>query len=115
MSDAIIVCGGRNFADYTLLCLTLDAIDPRPEIVAHGAATGADALAGHWARLSGATEMAFTANWGRYGPSAGPRRNAEMLAQMAPRLVVAFPGGRGTADMVRKARAAGVPVMEVKP
>lgn len=28
-------------------------------------------------------------------------------------LVVAFPGGRGTADMVRQARARGVPVREV--
>jgi hypothetical protein len=28
-------------------------------------------------------------------------------------LVVAFPGGRGTADMVARARAAGVEVREV--
>lgn len=31
-----------------------------------------------------------------------------------PDLVVAFPGGRGTADMVQRARAAGVEVLEVK-
>ena len=28
-------------------------------------------------------------------------------------LVVAFPGGPGTADMVRRARAAGIKVLEV--
>lgn len=31
-----------------------------------------------------------------------------MLTDGQPDLVVAFPGGRGTADMVRRARAAGV-------
>jgi hypothetical protein len=36
-----------------------------------------------------------------------------MLGQGHPDLVVAFPGGRGTADMVRRANAAGVRVMEV--
>jgi formate dehydrogenase assembly factor FdhD len=32
------------------------------------------------------------------------------LSKGKPDLVVAFPGGRGTADMVRKAQTAGVPV-----
>lgn len=36
-----------------------------------------------------------------------------MLSEGKPSLVVAFPGGEGTADMVRKARAAGVEVVEV--
>jgi UDP-N-acetylmuramoylalanine-D-glutamate ligase len=35
-----------------------------------------------------------------------------MLEREKPDLVVAFPGGRGTADMVAKARAAGVEVLE---
>ena len=36
-----------------------------------------------------------------------------MLAMARPRLVVAFPGGRGTADMVRQAAGAGVHVLMV--
>jgi hypothetical protein len=32
-----------------------------------------------------------------------------MLDQGKPDLVVAFPGGRGTANLVKQARAAGVP------
>ena len=44
---------------------------------------------------------------------AGPERNARMLAEGRPDLVVAFPGGTGTADMVRRAKAAGVRVVEV--
>jgi hypothetical protein len=35
-----------------------------------------------------------------------------MLAEGEPDLVVAFPGGRGIANMVKQARAAGVEVLE---
>jgi hypothetical protein len=36
-----------------------------------------------------------------------------MLAEGAPGLVVAFPGGKGTANMVRLSREAGVEVREI--
>lgn len=36
-----------------------------------------------------------------------------MLDEGKPHLVVAFPGGRGTADMIDRARSAGVRVMEI--
>jgi hypothetical protein len=32
------------------------------------------------------------------------------MLEWKPDLVIAFPGGRGTADMVKQAKAAGVPV-----
>jgi UDP-N-acetylmuramoylalanine-D-glutamate ligase len=35
-----------------------------------------------------------------------------MLRDGRPELVVAFPGGKGTAHMVKLARAAGVPVRQ---
>jgi hypothetical protein len=37
-----------------------------------------------------------------------------MLLEGKPDLVVAFPGGKGTADMVRRARKANVPVKEIE-
>lgn len=40
--------------------------------------------------------------------SAGPRRNAAMVADACG--LIAFPGGNGTADCVRQARANGLPV-----
>lgn len=46
-------------------------------------------------------------------PTCCDASNAAMLAHAKPDLVVAFPGARGTADMVRRARAAGVRVVEV--
>jgi len=35
------------------------------------------------------------------------------MADAGADLCIAFPGGRGTADMVRRARAAGIPVRSV--
>jgi hypothetical protein len=37
-----------------------------------------------------------------------------MLMEGKPDLVVAFPGGRGTANMIEQARKAGVEVLEIK-
>jgi hypothetical protein len=54
-----------------------------------------------------------TADWGQYGAPAGPIRNKTMLTQGRPDVVLAFPGGTGTADMKRQARRAGVRVVEV--
>jgi hypothetical protein len=54
------------------------------------------------------------AEWETHGRKAGPIRNARMLEHQ-PQLVVAFPGGgRGTADMIAKAREAGVEVREIE-
>ena len=44
---------------------------------------------------------------------APPLRNQRMLDEGKPDLVVAFPGGGGTKDMVRRAVKAGVPIHEV--
>lgn len=55
----------------------------------------------------------FPADWGSLGKAAGPIRNSLMLTEANPSLVIAFPGGKGTADMISKARAAGVKVIEV--
>lgn len=78
-----------------------------------GGARGADTMARHLAHAWNVRFRAFAADWKTHGRAAGPIRNQRMLDEGKPDLVVAFPGGRGTADMVRRARAAGVPVMEI--
>src|SRR5262249_11454324 len=55
----------------------------------------------------------FHADWGQFGSGAGPIRNSKMLAEGKPEMVLAFPGGRGTANIVEQARSAGVSVCEV--
>lgn len=106
----VLVCGGRNYADRARVYKVLDEL--RPSVVIHGAARGADTLAANWAYTRGVEQLPFPADWEAHGRGAGPRRNAKMLAEGKPDLVVAFPGGNGTADMVARSRRAGVQVRE---
>lgn len=82
-------------------------------MIIHGGARGADSLAAYWAAHSGVPFETYQADWKQHGRGAGPIRNKRMLSEGKPDLVVAFPGGSGTAHMVRIAREAGVKVMEV--
>ncbi len=107
----VLVCGGRDYDDYPAVAKMLGNLSVRPSLIIHGAARGADTLAAKWAVMTDTPIMRFPADWQRDGKAAGPIRNSRMLAEGRPDLVVAFPGGRGTADMVAKARKAGVPVI----
>lgn len=117
----VLVCGGRNFDDRGLMAKTLSPFKPKnllsdvsDFILIVGGAPGADTLAEEWADCFGVRKRVFMANWKEHGKAAGPIRNQLMIDQGKPDLVVAFPGGSGTADMVRRARAAGIEVMEVE-
>lgn len=113
----VLVCGGRDFANVRLLTDVLNALKARwPDSLSiiHGAAKGADTLAGQWARANGVSCVAFPADWSAYGRSAGPVRNGEMLSRGKPDLVVAFKGGNGTENMVVQAERAGVIVVRVE-
>ena len=109
----VLVCGGRDFADPDRLSAALSALHVETpfSLLIHGGARGADRMANQWAVHAKIPRAAFYANWSEHGKAAGPMRNQMMLDEGKPDLVVAFPGGRGTADMVRKAKAAGVKVV----
>lgn len=81
--------------------------------IIHGGAKGADALAMSWAAVNWCPEIEFKADWAKHGRAAGPIRNKQMLEKGKPDVVIAFKGGRGTANMCRQAREAGVKVIEV--
>lgn len=110
----VLVCGGRDFIDQTLLSGFLDANASKITAIVHGNASGADRMAGDWAAVRGLPEIRVPANWGFYKNAAGPIRNGWMLTFCKPDVVAAFPGGNGTANMVDQARKAGVRVIEVK-
>jgi hypothetical protein len=93
----LIVCGGRDYADRERVFAVLDEL--RPCEIAQGEATGADSLAKAWAAERGVPCARFPALWNVEGKSAGPKRNRRMFSGFEPDGTVAFPGGRGTADM----------------
>ena len=86
-------------------------------LVLHGGARGADAAIGRAAQQLGWSSLVMPAQWQLHGRAAGPIRNRELLEQAVARaeahsspgyqasvLVVAFPGGAGTASLVKQAR-----------
>ena len=103
-------------------------------LVLHGGARGADAAIGRAAQQLGWSSLVMPAQWQLHGRAAGPIRNRELLEQaiakavahtspgsLASVLVVAFPGGPGTASLVREARRMAsrspvpIAVVEVSP
>lgn len=116
-TGTVLVCGGRDYSDQFHVYNTLSAIHAETPVtrVIEGGATGADMWGRLWGHEVGVEVVEYPADWKNYGRKAGPLRNQLMIHDGKPDLVVAFPGGRGTADMVRRARAAGIKVIEPRP
>lgn len=116
----ILVCGGREFYHFGVLHLQMKALikdrslKKETLVIIQGGAKGADFLAKAWADWCGLEWEEYPADWKAHGKAAGHIRNAQMLEEGKPDLVVALRGGVGTADMVRRAKKAGVEVIEVK-
>lgn len=114
----VLVCGGRDYKNVVVVYDQLDTLRRKAPhdamLVIQGGATGADKLARQWAMDRSVEYQNYPADWATHGRAAGPIRNERMLIAGRPNLVVAFPGGNGTADMVRRVRSAGIEVVEIK-
>lgn len=112
----LLVTGGRSYDRLDVVVVRLNQLHaavPITELI-HGDATGADAFAKAWAESLGITchpEPVPPEQWQRLGGRAGNARNSLMLRKWKPDVVVAFPGGTGTLDMVKKARAEKIPTL----
>jgi len=108
----ILICGGRDFNNYELMQEVLFQHVYPGDVIIHGDARGADRLSEKVAQPYVVFER-YPAQW-ETGRGAGVRRNQQMLDEGKPDLVIAFPGGKGTLDMVTRARKAGIKVIEVE-
>ena len=111
----LLVTGGRNYSNFERVNKVLIWLHDQTPItlLVSGGATGADYWCKLWAETLGipvATYAITPRCWKKYGKSAGPRRNQMMLDEEKPDRCIAFPGGRGTADMVLRCEKRGVPV-----
>jgi hypothetical protein len=114
----ILITGSRDWANWNLLNNTLNEYANEHDIViVHGdCPTGADAMAQRWASNQKVQVERYPANWKRYGRSAGPIRNQEMV-DLGADICIAFPlpQSRGTIHCMNAARKAGIPVRVIKP
>ena len=110
----VIVCGGREFFDKRAMWLELDALlkEHGGVIVIQGGASGADFWASQWAVARCEPCFTFLPDWDRHKRAAGPIRNERIARESGATLCLAFPGGKGTADMVRQCRKFGIEVRE---
>lgn len=126
-----LVCGGRKFSNFNIIGLTTDQLKEKfnewffiwkilndfvdeGDVIISGMAVGADTCAAQYAKFQKMKLLEFPADWNKYGKSAGPIRNQQMLDEGRPDLVIAFPGGTGTTDMIRRAKKAGIEVREIE-
>ncbi len=113
MTKRFLVCGGRDFDNAELVDRALSFLrNKHPDFtLVHGACRGADLLAAGWAKRNGITDEPHPADWS-LGRKAGPLRNKAMLESGIDG-VIAFPGGRGTQNMLQIARDNNTPVWVV--
>lgn len=112
LRQVLLVTGGREYQRRQTVYGVLDEHHERMPIrlLVQGGATGADTFAREWAELHDIPFVTELPDWKMYGRAAGPMRNQLMLDRHRPRMVVQFPGGSGTLDMLRKSYAAGCKV-----
>ncbi len=111
----VLVTGGREYRNRCEMHEVLSTLHTAHQFtfLIHGDARGADRLAGKWAEANGVQPVAMKALWDLEGDAAGSKRNQRMYEFAKPDLIVAFSGGRGTANMMKTgftAKHAGDPV-----
>lgn len=112
----ILICGDREWTNESLMRQEIRRFSDMfgPFLLVHGAARGADTMAGAICEEMGFPVEAYPADWKRYGRAAGPIRNQQML-DTGPDFVLAFHGhlneSKGTKHMVEIARKASVTTM----
>lgn len=86
---------------------------PTDIMIVSGGSSGVDSAAIDFAVSRYCPFEEYYADWTKYGKAAGPIRNKLMLDEQKPDLVVAFPGGKGTENMISIAEKDGVPVRRI--
>ena len=110
----VLVTGGRLFTDYKFIEAWILYIHHTVgiEVLIHGGAAGADSFSALCCERHGIPVLRFPALWHIHGLSAGPVRNTQMLDEGLPDILLAFPGGPGTSNMIKQSTERGLPVLK---
>lgn len=104
----ILVCGGREFSNYSFLESVLKQYISPDLFIISGGARGADSMAEYFAKQYDIPISVYKADWSKHGKRAGHIRNQQMLDDGKPDCVIAMPGGTGTKDMIQRSKLSGV-------
>lgn len=129
----VLICGDRNWDDQKTVDQTLRELEvelngdgDRIEVVIEGGQVsydgnrryGGDYQGKVAAMKMGIPVMEFVANWEYFKKAAGPIRNQWQLDFGEPEMVLAFhsdiENSKGTKDMVKRAKKAGVRVRIIR-
>jgi hypothetical protein len=75
----LAIIGSRSFTNFEYLSSILTEYASEISEIISGGATGADNLAEQWAKAHNIPITVYPADWTRYGRSAGPRRNHDII------------------------------------
>lgn len=114
----ILICGSRTYSNKYLIKKTILYYDKDDTVIIVGGARGADSIGEYIARQFEYPVEVYPADWEKYGKAGGMIRNQEMLDIGKPDVVYAFytdinNKSRGTMNMVKIARKAGIKVVEL--
>lgn len=111
----VLICSGRFYADTHTLTHVLDlyARTQIIDVLIHGGHQTLGSAIETWARGIDVHVIRYPANWMLHGKYAETKRNLFMLEDSRPDVLLAFSGGEDTAECIRMAQRAGIPVIEV--
>jgi predicted polyphosphate/ATP-dependent NAD kinase len=109
----VLVCGGKDYTDRVRIYDALNRLHAEHHfsMLIISDTPGAETLAEEWARDGGIPIQIYKTDRERWGSNATAIRDERMLKENPLDLVIAFPGGEGTARTVRLARAGAVRVI----
>lgn len=105
----VIIAGGRDtHITFKDIESQIRISDYNVTEIVEGGSSGVDTTAYKYAKYNKIPVKEFYAEWDVYGKCAGPIRNRQM-AEYADALI-AFPGGKGTQDMINAMRKLKKPI-----
>ena len=112
----VAIAGGKTVTDAGAIWSTLDRTRAKHEnmVLVHGGGPGVEKVAASWAEARGVDQVVCRPDWNAHGKAAPFRRNDELLNLM-PKGLIAFPASASgiTHNLIDKARALGIPVLEI--